>query len=78
MGDQSIYTEVAVELMAEARAAREDAAKSKTPPLMTEQVRRRDALARLTRMSEGEFQEAQKALGDDEILKLVKGRRRRD
>lgn len=74
MGNQSIFTEVSRELMDEVRAAREQAEKSKTPPFMTEDVRRRDALSRFERMTQGERKEYAES-NRDEVLKVLRSRR---
>ena len=73
--DKSIFTEVVQEMMEEVAGARESAAKSKSLPLMTEEVRRRDALKRLGAMSEGERKEYRQKY-PDEVLRIIKGGRR--
>lgn len=73
MANESLWTKATRALMEETREAKEKADKNAAPPFMTEEVRRRDALARLSRMTEGERKEALETMGRDEVLRILKG-----
>lgn len=74
MSEESLYTEVARELMDELRDIRSDAKRAQQPKFMHENVKPSQLLERARTMTKGEREQLRHELGDDGVLNMLKGK----
>lgn len=72
MSDESLYTDVAKELMDEVRDLREDTSRFPAREFMHEYVRPDRLMDRTRKMTPGERKQLREELGDDAILSMLR------